>query len=248
MSTPDRSRAGNPLLPTAPPPPPRETPIEPSAVLRDQVEARYGPQAPLNIPQQVGVGLPPWRVTTNPALWVIGVHGGAGATTITRLLGPATTELARHYPVAPTGAPAPRVLLVARTHASGLTAARGAAAQWASGTTGVTLVGLVVIDDGPRLPKDLIATVTALGGMVPALWHLPWCEAWRSTTTTPTALPRRTRKSLDAITAAAEKATACLPAPGTTGGALRPPPPAHPDRHPPEPHHSTLWAARPTAD
>jgi hypothetical protein len=241
VSTPDRRRTGNPLLPAAPPPPAREAPIESSAVLRDQVEARYGPQTPLNIPQQVGVGLPPWKVDTNPALWVVGVHGGAGATTITELLGPGADELSRHLPVVPTGAPAPRVLLVARTHASGLAAAQGAAAQWASGTTGVTLVGLVVVDDAPKLPKQLVAEIAALGGMVPALWHLPWCESWR-TTTVPVEVPRRTRKSVEAITVAADKATT-IPAPGLPTGPLRPPPPAHP-----EPARTTPWAARPAAD
>ena len=242
MSTPDRRRAGNPLLPAAPPPPSREAPLEHSAVLRDHLEARYGPQTPLNIPPRPGLRLDPWQVDTHPGLWVVGVHGGAGATTVAQLLGPAATELPRHFPVVASGARAPRVLLVARTHATGLRAAAGAAAQWATGTTGVTLIGLAVVDDAPKLPKALVTDIAALGGMVPALWHLPWCESWRTATATPTEVPRRTRKSVDAIKVAADKATT-TPAPPLPTGALRPPPPAHPG-----PHRITPWAARPTVD
>lgn len=238
----------NPLLPTAPPAAPQEAPLEHSAVLRDQVEARYGPQIPLNIPPRTGLRLEPWRVDTNPALWVVGVHGGAGATTIAALLGPAAAELAKHFPVVPQGMQPPRVLLVARTHATGLAMAAGAAAQWASGSTGVTLVGLAVVDDAPKLPKELITEIARVGGMVPALWHLPWCESWRTATTAtngtaPAEISRRTGKSLDAIKAAANAAKASPPAPAPAARALRPPPPARP-----EPNRTTLWAARPAAD
>ena len=217
--------------------------MEHSAVLRDQVEARYGPQTPLNISPKPGLRLDPWRVDINPALWVVGVHGGAGASTVTALLGPAAVELPKHFPVVPRGVQAPRVLLVARTHATGLSMAAGAAAQWASGTTGVTLVGVAVIDDAPKLPKELVTEIAALGGMVPALWHLPWCEAWRTTTGVPDVIPRRTGKSLDAIKAAANKAKASPPDPAPAGAVLRPPPPAHPG-----PTRTNLWAARPTVD
>jgi len=243
MTTHDRRSVSNPLLPIATPASPPDAPVEHSPVLRDQVEARYGPQTPLNIARSTGQRLQPWRVAEDPAVWVVGVHGGAGATTLAQLLGPGAVELAQHLPIVPRGAPIPRVLLVARTHATGLAHAAGAASQWATGQTGITLVGLAVVDDAPRLPKKLVAEIARVGGMVPALWHLPWCESWRTATATPTELPRRTRKSLDAIKAAANTARTTPTVPTAAAVPLRPPPPAQPEQH-----RSTLWATRPATD
>jgi len=146
-------------------------------------------------------------VNTEPLVWVVGVHGGSGASTVAALLGEDAVELYRHLPIVPHGWAPPRVLLTARTHAAGLHYAAGVAAQWATGRTGIELLGLAVLDDGPRLPKELATEVTRVAGMVPALWHLPWCEEWRSSVEAPTdKLSRRTRKSLAAIWHTAEDA------------------------------------------
>ncbi|WP_436788049.1 DUF6668 family protein [Yinghuangia sp. YIM S10712] len=74
------------------------------------------------------------------------------------------------------------VILVARTHVRGLTAAQTAARQWASGhANGVVLLGLVAVADAPgRLPKDLRESLRFVAGGVPRLWRIPWVEAWRS--------------------------------------------------------------------
>jgi len=198
----------NPLLPTAPPPPPPPEQVEPSPVLGGELAARFGPQEPLtNVSAPSGGGLPTERVTADPLLWVVGVHGGCGASTVAALLGEDALELPQRLPMTPEGAPPPRVLLVARTHATGLHYAGWMAAHWARGETGVALLGLVVLDDAPRLPPVLITDIKRVAGMVPALWHLPWVEAWRTSLDLDLAtVPRRTRKSITQIRRTAETA------------------------------------------
>ena len=75
-----------------------------------------------------------------------------------------------------------QVLLVARTHASGLRAAQAAARQWASGSfgAGVTLLGLIAVADAPgRLPRPLRDLLSLVSGGLPRVWEMPWVEAWR---------------------------------------------------------------------
>ncbi|MCP9953569.1 hypothetical protein LUX39_38980 [Actinomadura madurae] len=74
-----------------------------------------------------------------------------------------------------------RVLLVARTHASGLCAAQAAARQWAAGVLpNVRLLGLVVTADAPgKRPKPLNELLRLISGGVPRVWELPWVEALR---------------------------------------------------------------------
>jgi hypothetical protein len=73
------------------------------------------------------------------------------------------------------------VLLVARSHASGLSAAQAAARQWAAGVLpNVRLLGLVVVADAPgKLPKPLKDLLRLISGGVPRTWELPWVEALR---------------------------------------------------------------------
>ncbi|GAB2919965.1 hypothetical protein GCM10027047_16710 [Rhodococcus aerolatus] len=223
--------AVNPLLPAAPPPPPAPERVETSAVLGDELAATYGPTAPLATPAPAGPGLPTTRVDTDPLLWVVGVHGGAGASTVAALLGSAgehpdeVSELPQHLPDTGPGRPAPRVLLVARTHVTGLHWAAHVARHWASGRTGIDLVGLVVLDDAPTLPPVLAAEVRRVAGMVPALWHLPWVEAWRTELDLhPAGLPRRVRRSItqirDHAVTAAYRGTDSTPHPHTDRAAV----------------------------
>ena len=198
--------AVNPLLPELPPPPPALRRPEPSAALGDDLVATYGPSFPLGTSSPAGPGLPTERVEADPLLWVVGVHGGAGASTVAALLGSAgehpdeVRELGQRLPVTGPSGPAPRVLLVARTHVTGLHWAAHVARHWAGGHTGIDLIGLVVLDDAPTLPPVLAAEVRRVAGMVPALWHLPWVEAWRTELDLqPAALPHRTRRCLTQI-------------------------------------------------
>lgn len=204
----------NPFLPTVA----RET-VDPTEAEKDPLFGDAvtldGPPQPLGIPvspADVAV-LPARTVTTTPVLWVVGLHGGSGATTVTSLLGEGAQEAGRCWPVPgaktpqqPARAAAP-ILLVARTHAAGLDLAATAARSWASGQLGVALLGLVLVDDGPRLPKDLVAGCKRLSGMTPHCWHLSWRESWRSQLQpSADALPYRVRRTANAIRTQASQA------------------------------------------
>lgn len=120
----------------------------------------------------------------NPALQVpvsvTGTHGGAGTTTVARLLH--ATDLGRHWPNPEDGNP-PRVLLVACTHAAGLMAASQALAGYCAARhpEGPYLAGFVLVPDAPgRLPKPLRRRVTILASAT-MVYRLPWVSAWRLT-------------------------------------------------------------------
>jgi hypothetical protein len=109
---------------------------------------------------------------------VVGAHGGAGTTTVARLL--RATDLGTCWPTPADGHP-PRVLLVARTHAAGLMAASKAfAGYYAAGhPEGPYLAGFVLVPDAPgRLPKPLRRRITILASATMVL-VLPWVAAWR---------------------------------------------------------------------
>jgi hypothetical protein len=113
------------------------------------------------------------------ALWVTGAHGGSGESRIADLIGGA--RVTDHcWPVLQDGSK-PRVLLVCRTDMRGLTAARSALTQWASGSAPeLDLLGLAVLADAPgKTPKALRDFAAIVGGGAPRLWILPWVEAWR---------------------------------------------------------------------
>ncbi|TDD80431.1 hypothetical protein E1293_20685 [Actinomadura darangshiensis] len=114
-----------------------------------------------------------------PDLWFSSCHGGAGTSTLATLI-PQGMNAGRYWP-APASPARSRVLLVARSHASGLCAAQAAARQWAAGVLpNVRLLGLVVVADAPgKRPKPLNDLVRLISGGVPRLWELPWVEALR---------------------------------------------------------------------
>jgi hypothetical protein len=121
-------------------------------------------------------GLGVLDVPADDRLWVLGAHGGAGETTLAVALAGTGTD--RRWPRA--DAPA-RVLVVARTHLSGLRAAQRAAQQWAAGATpAVALLGLVLLPDAPgRLPRELRDFAQVVAGGFPRSWFLPWEEGLR---------------------------------------------------------------------
>jgi hypothetical protein len=135
------------------------------------------------VPAPREAGLP--RVTlaagASARVWWVGAHGGAGESTLARLL--AGSRAGGHaWPLAApdTRATRPPVVLVARTHASGLRAAQAAATEWAAGLVPVRLLGLVLIADAPgRPPRPLRELAQLVAGGVPAVWRLPWHEPWR---------------------------------------------------------------------
>ncbi len=135
-------------------------------------------------PQEAMLG---WRrepLTSRPddQLWLLGVHGGAGVSTLRRCLDQAGLPAAdahRAWPV-PGGRP---VLVVARTHGRGLAAAQAAALQYLSGHAppGTVLAGCVLVPDGPgKLPRGItLAARSLVSSVYPETLAAPWAEEYR---------------------------------------------------------------------
>lgn len=174
MSDPSR----NPWL-TAPPIATDDLPATPPVRRPGASTLPRGPQAGVPEPD-VTDRLPRSTARAGVALWWLGVHGGAGETTLAALT-PHTRAAEHHWPM-PYGYDSTRVVLVARSNARGLTAAQRAAAEWASGALdGVNVLGLVIVADAPgRLPRPLRDFAALVSGGVPNTWHIPWIEAWRT--------------------------------------------------------------------
>jgi hypothetical protein len=113
-------------------------------------------------------------------VWWVGAHGGAGESALEQLL--SGSRAADHaWPISPEPARPASTMLVARTSATGLTAAQRALRDWASGSVAVELCGLVLIADAPgKLPKELRGLVDLIDGAAPGTsWLLPWQPDWR---------------------------------------------------------------------
>jgi hypothetical protein len=112
-------------------------------------------------------------------VWWLGVHGGAGESTLAGLF--KGTRAAEHaWPVAlPDGARSV-VVLVARTSFHGMTAVQAAMRDWDQRERGrVFVLGLVLVAHRPgRLPNDLRRLRRDLEGATERLWLVPWCERW----------------------------------------------------------------------
>lgn len=167
------------------------------------VTAPVGPVAPqpsVRAPDAVD-RLARRAVTATAAVWWVGVHGGAGESTLAQLV--QGSRAAQHaWPQHAGPAPLP-VVLVARSSVRGLTAAQRAATEWASGSvSGVDLLGLVISADAPgRLPRPLRDLSTLVAGGVPRMWQLPWIEQWRTDAPSTETLPGSARRALDDIRA-----------------------------------------------
>jgi hypothetical protein len=135
-------------------------------------------------PRDVMLG---WRREPAPCrpedrLWLLGVHGGAGVSTLRRGLeqaGIPAADAGRAWPV-PDGRP---VLVVARTHGRGLSCAQTVAQQYLSGHAppGTTLLGCVLVPDGPgKLPRTILAAARSQVSSVYAeTLAAPWAEEYR---------------------------------------------------------------------
>ena len=118
---------------------------------------------------------PPASGTPRRFSW-IGLHGGAGVTTLATVYG--GQDCGRNWP----GPHDPRsVLLVARTHASGLATVPGALDLFRRGAApqGLDLEGVVLVADAPgRLPRPLAERVSALESVID-VYRVPWVPDWR---------------------------------------------------------------------
>jgi hypothetical protein len=111
-------------------------------------------------------------------VFVVGTHGGAGTSTVARLLN--ALDSGCTWPEPPYGVRV-NVVLTARTSAAGLMAAsRTLAGYCARGYPEFAyLTGFVLVADAPsRLPKELNRRITILGSAT-MVYRLPWVREWR---------------------------------------------------------------------
>lgn len=116
----------------------------------------------------------------HPAVWLLGAHGGAGVSTLARSWAPAA-DSQRGWPAADRYA---NVVVVARTHRTGLTAAHALLRQSAGGLTGgCALLGLVIVpDQDGKLPTTLRRQVEVVEGLAPQVWRVPFVPVYRTLT------------------------------------------------------------------
>lgn len=130
-------------------------------------------------------------------LWWVGVHGGSGESTLAAVsgIGHNTGHMWPHDLRS-----SPSVVLVARTHYSGLVALQNAATHWASGKVPVKLLGGVLVADAPgKLPRPLQEMVHLVTGGLPRTWIIPWVPAWRFALPDPDQAPLRVRSVFRSI-------------------------------------------------
>ena len=150
---------------------------------------RSEPTAPISGPPRVGVlsSQPPATPSLQSRIldpaegrslcWWLGVHGGAGETTLAHLF--AGVRAAEHeWPVS-TGRRV-SVVLIARTNFWGMSAAMAAMRDWSGNYRDqVDVLGLVLVADRPgRLPRPLLDLQRHVEAGHDATWHLPWVERW----------------------------------------------------------------------
>lgn len=199
--------ATNPFIPAPESAPEAVEAMAADAVFGDALSLQ-GPASPELAPPVDTSGDGSWstiETTARPFLCVMGAHGGAGASTIAQLLGHDALDVGTAWPLA-TGweRPLPElpVLVLARTHHRGLAEATRFVRLWAGGELpGARLVGLVLIDDGPKLTSQQRAAVSRLARMTPRGWHIPWVETWRLAPAALPASPLRVRRTLQQIRA-----------------------------------------------
>jgi len=141
------------------------------------------PPAWRQIPEWRGP-VPPWPDcgATSPWWWWVGVHGGAGVTTLTRAFPTVSGDARRALPAGPQFGQSPFVVAVARTHLEGLQRAQDFARQYAAGIVppGLQLVGLVTVADAPgRLPPPVRKFHKLVAGAFQRVWEIPWIPEWR---------------------------------------------------------------------
>lgn len=163
--------------------------MEPDELLGSALSLE-GPRRPASAPTVDATDVEPWPVVevrveprSRPWLCVMGLHGGAGASTVATLLGDDVLDVGTAWPVADgweRPLPSLPVLAVARTHLAGIAAADRLARLWAADRLSRShLVGLVLIDDAPRLLASQKQAARRLARMTPHGWHIPWTDRWR---------------------------------------------------------------------
>lgn len=112
-----------------------------------------GPESPdlVSAAAPEGVNWPRVVISSTDQIVLFGLHGGAGTSTVSMLFGNGAFDAGQGWPVSDDGSEA-RVLAVTRTHFRGIQAAEDFTQCWGSGQLSESrLLGLILVDDGPRL-------------------------------------------------------------------------------------------------
>lgn len=142
--------------------------------------------APLNPAVRVPSGWPGAPAPAGTCVQLVGLHGGAGVSTLAGLLGEEAIDcgpglgnlVTLQLPV----------LFVTRSHAHGLDLALRVGQQHASRTLEpLMILGLVVVHDAPTLSKGLARTLRSVEKSLPNCWTVPWSEDLRHDTAPPPA-------------------------------------------------------------
>ncbi|MFF6998043.1 DUF6668 family protein [Streptomyces sp. NPDC008313] len=137
-----------------------------------------GPVGGPGVQQQEPEGAAHVTVTARRFSW-IATHGGAGTSTLAAVFG--GHDAGRDWPRPEQGDPA-SVLLVARTHASGLDAASHTLDIFRRGDAppGLDLDAIVLVADAPgRLPRQLAQRIKVIASVID-VYRVPWVPAWRT--------------------------------------------------------------------
>lgn len=196
--------AGNRLRPTAL----DATHVDSEGALEEGLEeiVQVGPSSPDTAPHARS-DRAPWETCRVPAgfdLYVVGLHGGAGASTVASLFEGRAMDCGLQWPVLDAWErplPPIPVIAVARAHHVGLEAARQFALQWAARQIpeAQNLLGLVLVDDAPDLLSAQKSAVKRVLTMTPHGWRLPWQAPWRVTAPGSGPLPRDVRRFVRSI-------------------------------------------------
>lgn len=113
-----------------------------------------------------------------PLVWLLGVHGGAGASTLAHVLAPAADSHRRWPGVFERESPF--VVLVARETIAGLTRAHDLLRQHRAGLAGPSeVLGLVTVAARPgRIPAEIRRYRDVVGALAGEVWQMPWIEEW----------------------------------------------------------------------
>lgn len=167
---------------------------DPGVAPAPTVPAPSSPLDPVAVPTaKSDPAVPVWQgavprdrfTPAHPMLWLLGVSGGVGVSSLTRSLAFAG-DARRRWPgligFAP-GQDSPLVVLVCRTTMGSLVAAHELLLQHSRGETpaGTQVLALVSVADSDRRVsapvRDRLAVIEPL---VPQVFSVPWLEPWRS--------------------------------------------------------------------
>ncbi|MER6212959.1 DUF6668 family protein [Streptomyces sp. NPDC001674] len=159
----------------------QETPGGPEIWIRGPVGAAVSPGAisvapPQSLPDREGQAASPSPGAA--AFTWMNAHGGAGASTLARVFG--GFDAGSHWPDLAAGVPG-KILLVARTHASGLQAVSRVLdmIRRDEQPSGTFVRAVVLVADAPgRLPAELAKRIKVISSVV-EIHRVPWIAAWR---------------------------------------------------------------------